>query len=344
MKKTKTNFLTTCFDENIYILALFFAIMFVTFSMLNPNTFLRANNLQSIAFQLSELGLFSIAMCLAIIPGGINLSIVSIANLSAILMTFFIKYLAATSIDSIFLIIALTILLGLVIGLVCGLINGLLIIYFKIPEMLATLVTMNIFNGLGIGITKGITLASIPKEFLVIGNGLILGIPIPLIIFISVAIIVRYLLMHNKFGWNIFLVGTNKIVTNLNGIFINKNILITHALIGVISSIAGVVILARTNSASAQYGSTYILSSILVVILGGVSILGGKGFFSGIILAVMFLQVLSTGFNLILQTVSGGNFFKDFIWGFLLLFMIFMNKNNTNFKKITANIMKQFKN
>ncbi len=343
MVKEKINFISQCFEEHISTLSIFLAIMFAAFSIFNPRVFLSVNNLQSIGFQLSELGIFSIAMCLAIIPGGINLSIVAMANLTAILMTFFIKYLMLSSISSIFLIIVLTILVGLIIGLVLGLINGLIISFLEIPEILATLVTMNIYTGLAIGITKGVTLASIPKEFLVIGSSSLFGIPVPMIIFISLALIIRYTLMNNKFGWNIFLIGTNKQVIKLNGVSLRKNMLLTHTIIGLISAIAAIVILARTNSASAQYGNTYILSSILVVILGGVSILGGKGFFSGIILSVVFLQVLSTGFNLVLQGVSGGNFFRDFVWGFLLLFMIFINKNTEAMQKIVSNIKLQFK-
>lgn len=322
------NFLTVCFEDNVSTLITLFIIMFSVFVFINPS-FVRLSNLRSIAFQFSELGLFSIAMFIAIVPGGIDLSTVATANLSSILMAFFIKNVSGASSPHIFFIILLTICIGLLSGFVCGALNGVLIGYLKIPAILSTLVTMTIFNGFSIGITKGATIASIPKEFISIGSGVIFGVPVPLIIFLFVSAVIQILLTRHEFGWNLFLIGTNPTASTLTGINIKRNILFSHMIIGIISSIAGIVILARTNSASAQYGNSYILSSILVVILGGVNILGGRGFFIGVVVAVVFLQVLSTGFNLILQSVSGSNFLKDFIWGGLLILMIFINKNGT---------------
>lgn len=328
MKNNKhTNYLTILFDDNISTILILFIVTFIVFSIINPS-FAKINNLQSMAFQFSELGLFSIAMSIAIIPGGIDLSIVAIANLSSIFMAIFIKnILNSYFIFNIYGIIFLAIFIGLLVGIICGAINGLLIGYLEIPAILATLVTMTIYNGLSIGITKGTTLASMPKELTNMINYSIFYIPIPLIVFLLVGLIVHIILMMNKLGWNIFLIGTNLKASILTGIKTKKSILISHIIIGIIASISGIVILGRTNSASAQYGNSYILTSILVVILGGINILGGKGIFVGVIISVVFLQTLSTGFNFILQGISGSNFFKDFVWGLLLIIMIFINKN-----------------
>lgn len=328
MKNNKhTNYLTILFDDNISTILILFIVTFIVFSIINPS-FAKINNLQSMAFQFSELGLFSIAMSIAIIPGGIDLSIVAIANLSSIFMAIFIKnILNSYFIFNIYGIIFLAIFIGLLVGIICGAINGLLIGYLEIPAILATLVTMTIYNGLSIGITKGTTLASMPKELTNMINYSIFYIPIPLIVFLLVGLIVHIVLMMNKLGWNIFLIGSNLKASILTGIKTKKSILISHIIIGIIASISGIVILGRTNSASAQYGNSYILTSILVVILGGINILGGKGIFVGVIISVVFLQTLSTGFNFILQGISGSNFFKDFVWGLLLIIMIFINKN-----------------
>ena len=329
MKNNKhTNYLTILFEDNISTILILFIVTFIIFSIINPS-FAKINNLQSMAFQFSELGLFSIAMSIAIIPGGIDLSIVAIANLSSIFMAIFIKNILNSYFifNNIYCIIFFAIFIGLLVGIICGFINGLLIGYLEIPAILATLVTMTIYNGLSIGITKGTTLASMPKELTNMINYSIFYIPIPLLVFLLVGLIVHIVLMMNKLGWNIFLIGTNLKASILTGIKTRKSILISHIIIGIIASISGIVILGRTNSASAQYGNSYILTSILVVILGGINILGGKGIFIGVIISVVFLQTLSTGFNFILQGISGSNFFKDFVWGLLLIIMIFINKN-----------------
>ncbi|MGL5722165.1 MAG: ABC transporter permease [Brevinema sp.] len=320
------NYLTSCFESNLPFLTALFVSMVLIFTIINPYGFLNFRNFSSIAFQFSELGFFAIAMCLAIVPGGIDLSIIAIANLSAVLMVLVFKALGETLPPHV--LIPLMLAVGFSVGLVCGAINGLLIGYLDIPAMLATLVTMTLFTGLGVGITKGATVAGVPEQFLWIGIGSLWGIPIPLLIFSAVAFVISRLLMRHRFGWSLFLIGTNVKSTILTGVNHKKSLLYVHTLIGIIASIAGVVVLARTNSASSSYGNTYILSSILVVILGGVNILGGRGFFAGVVMAVVFLQVLSTGFNMVLQGVSGGNFFKDFIWGLLLIIMIFVNKHS----------------
>lgn len=326
--KNEKNLLTSCFEDNIFTLLIFFAVMFLVFTLISPKIFLSVNNLQSIAFQFSELGILAIAMCLAVVPGGIDLSIVSSANLSAVIMAIFLKNMSVSTNMPIVILILITIAVGILVGSISGFINGLIIGYLEIPPILATLVTMTLYQGLAIGITKGTTVASIPKEFLYLGTGTFFGIPIPLIIFIFVAIVINILLMKHKFGYNIFLIGTSQKASSLTGIVIRKNIALLHTVIGIISALAGVIILARTNSASAYYGASYILSTILIVILAGVSILGGKGHFVGVVIAIVFLQVLSTGFNIVLQSVSGSNFLKDFIWGLLLILMIFMNKSD----------------
>lgn len=135
MKNNKhINYLTILFEDNISTILILFVVTFIIFSIINPS-FAKISNLESMAFQLSELGLFSIVMSIAIIPGGIYLSIVAIANLSSIFMAIFIKNIINSYFifNNIYGVIFFAIFVGLLVGIICGVINGLLIGYLEIP-------------------------------------------------------------------------------------------------------------------------------------------------------------------------------------------------------------------
>jgi simple sugar transport system permease protein len=145
---------------------------------------------------------------------------------------------------------------------------------------------------------------------------------LPLVAFLTVLAVVSALLNRTAFGFKVYMLGSNPTVARFSGIDNPKIILKTHVIAGLLSAIAGIVILARTNSANADYGSSYILMTILIAVLGGVAVTGGSGRLAGVALALAALQMLSTGFNMFLLRFSGSNFFRDFAWGFLLLFVM----------------------
>lgn len=295
-------------------------IVFVAMSLLNPGRFLTVRNFTSMGFQFPELGIFAIAIMLSLITGGIDLSIVSIANLSAILAALIMTSANLTGLNTgVLVIVAMGV--GLASGLICGSFNGWLIGRVGITPILATLGTLQLFMGISFVITRGPAISGFPEAFLVFGNGLIMGIPIPMLVFMGVALITGVLLKHSPFGLYLYMMGTSVTAARFSGINIKKMLFRTYLITGLYSGLAGLLMIARTNSAKADYGSSYLLQAILVAILGGVNPNGGFGTVIGLIIAVLSLQFLSSGFNMLHLS----NYIKEFTWGLFLLLIMVIN-------------------
>ena len=311
-------------DGHVRFLTATVVLIFISMVLAMPAQFPVAANLQSMGFQMAELGILSVAMALALLIGGIDLSVTAVANLSAIAAALVMSRLAGgwASAVQMAIVVTLAFLVSLGIGLACGVVNGLLIGRAGVPAILVTLGTLTLYSGFGYAITRGRAFHGVPDRVLFLGIGTILGIPVPLIIFGGVVAVTSVLLRRTSFGFKVYMLGSNAVAARFSGID-NPGITVrTHMICGLLSAIAGLVSLARTNSANAEYGSSYLLMAILVAVLGGVSVSGGHGRLAGVVLALISLQMLSTGFNMLLSRYSGSNFFRDFAWGFLLLFVM----------------------
>ncbi len=297
--------------------------IFVVMSLLRPELFFTWGNFSSMAFQFPEFAILSLAMMLAMLTGGIDLSVIGLMNLSAILAALVLGALApaAAGTGTVLGVIALAICVAVATGAAGGLLNGLCIAHLGIPPILATLGTGLMFTGIAIVITNGYALLGFPAEFSVIGNGSIAWIPVPLLIFAALAVLVALLLNRTAFGLRLYLMGTNPMAARFAGIDNAGLTVRTYLLSGTLAAIAGVVLMSRANSAKADYGTSYLLLSILIAVLGGINPYGGFGRVGGLVLAVLALQFLSSGFNML----QFSNFAKEFIWGVLLLVVMVVN-------------------
>ncbi len=299
--------------------------IFVILSLVNPDKFLSVSNFQSMAFQFPEFGLLSIAIMLTMITGGIDLSVVGIANLTGIIIG---KILQSAELNGLpqaqmIWLIVLTIFIGIAVGAVCGLLNGNLVSRIGITPILATLGSMQLFTGIAIIITSGKTVVGLPALYSKILSGTVFGIiPTSLVIFILAIIIVGYLLRKTQYGLSIYMMGTNPIAAKFSGLNNTKLLNLTYMYSGILSSISGIVMLGYYNSARADFGSTYILQCILIVILAGVNPAGGSGSITGLVLAILTLQLLSSSLNMF-PAVS--NFYKPLIWGATLVMVMIFN-------------------
>jgi simple sugar transport system permease protein len=309
----------------LFIIAL---VIFIAFSVLLPGKFFTVLNLQSMAVQLPEFGILAFAILITMLTGGIDLSIVGSANLAAIVAAMILTGLAGNEGGGVPLaiVIPLSMLGALLVGSICGLINGLLVSRIGITPILATLGTGAIYTGLSFVITGGPAITTTQLAF--IGNSSILGLPIPVIVFIFVVIAFAILLNRTAFGFNVFMLGTNPKAALFSGINSDSVLLRTYWLAGLIGGLAGIIFLARTNSAKPDFGASFILLTVLIAILGGVRYNGGFGTVSGLVLAVLSIQFLSTGLNMLMLQwfpSSAAIFFRQFAWGVLLLGAMVLN-------------------
>lgn len=302
-----------------------FVLLMLIFSVFEEN-FFTSRSITSMLFQLPEVGILSLAMMVPMMIGGDDLSIVASANLSAVISGFFsIKIVSAFIPDQNWAIhIGAAFLISVLVCVITGVFNGVLVGYVGIPSILVTLATLTFFTGISKGLTKGSVLIGLPESIGLIGSESIFGIPIPFVIFVIVAVIMYIILNHSPLGHKIRMMGTNPSASEYSGINNKKVMLKIFIISGILSSIAGILIMSRTLSASYQYGtSTYILLTILIGVLAGVA--PGEGSVINVFISVLILQVISTGFHMMLVGIRGSSFFKDFIWGMLLIVIFVIN-------------------
>jgi ribose/xylose/arabinose/galactoside ABC-type transport system permease subunit len=290
--------------------------LWAVFAIAIGDRFFSVDTLQSMAFQMPELGLLSLAMMLALLSGGLNLSIIATANLTGLTIAFVLTRTIPGSEGIAWVgwqVLALVAGFG-VAGLV-GLVNGFVIAYLGVSPILATLGTMTLCKGIAIGLTRGNVISGFPEPIVFIGNGTVFGVPFALIVLALCALPVAVMLNATPFGAKVYMIGSNEKATRYSGVDTRAVLLKLYVLSSLLAGVAAVVMLARFNSANAAYGESYLLVTILAAVLGGVDPFGGFGKVGGLMLALIILQVISSAFNLL----NLSPFLTLAIWGGILI-------------------------
>ena len=297
------------------LIALLAALLLV-FGLLLGDRLFNPTSMRSMAFQLPELGILSLAMMVALLSGGLDLSIIATANLVALTMAYIITTMVPVDpgvLWGVWQIVAL--LAGLVVALAVGALNGFVIAYLGVSPILATLGSMTLIKGIAIGLTRGGILSNFPGPIVFIGNGSVFGIPVVVLIFVVAALLMSVVLGRTPFGQTLNMLGSNEAATRYSGVDTRRALVKVYMISSLLAAIAGVVMMARFNSANAAYGESYLLITILAAVLGGISPSGGFGKVGGLVLALVILQLISTAFNLL----DFSQFLTLAIWGGTLI-------------------------
>ena len=299
---------------NLRLLVLLALLVALFWGVIGPQV-LALPTLQSMAFQMPELGLLSLAMMVTLLSGGLDLSIIATADLCALTIAFVLTgHPDAHGIAFLGWQVA-AVGAGVAVALAIGLLNGLVIAYVGVSPILVTLGSMTLVRGAAVGLTHGNVLSGFPPWLLYVGNGTPLGIPAPLIAFAVIALPVAVMLTRSPFGIAVATIGSNEQATRFSAIDTRRVLLRVYLLSSLLSAAAALVMMARFNSANADYGQSYLLVTILAAVLGGVDPLGGFGKVSGLVLALIVLQFISSAFNLL----GISEFLTLAIWGGVLV-------------------------
>lgn len=310
-------------DKNLARLLLVFAVIFVICVALKGSLFLSVSNFQSMGKQFPEFGLMAIAMAFTLFTAGIDLSVVAVANLCAVLMAkFLIASTPGASDSTIASLIIIACIMALAVGMLCGAINGFLIGVVGITPILATLGTQALFMGCAIVLTNGSTLGGLPPQLSATINSNVAGIPVTMLIFVVFAAIATFIMSRTTLGYKLRMLGTSIKASTFTGFSNIKLYTYNYMLSGVLSAAAGIIMLGRFNSAKADYGASYLMEAILIAVLGGVDPYGGKGNMSGVIVSIVIVQMISSWLNMY-EGIS--NFYRQIIWGALLIFVLIYN-------------------
>jgi len=314
MSLKNSNPLKTIYNRypNLSLLWGLFALTVIMFSISLPNKFFTISNFSSIAFQLPELGILTMAMAITMLSGGINLSIIATANLSGIVMATIMTSMVQGPQGWV---ITLAIIAGLGAAVLVGLVNGIIVAFIGVSPILATLGTMTLVNGISILTTKGYVISGLPEQMQFFGNEAVLGIPVPFIIFALLAIAIGFWLKKMPSG-------PNETATRYSGVNTKSVLMKTYMLSGLLSGIAAIIMISRFNSARAGYAESYLLITVLASVFGGVDPNGGFGKVGGLVLSLFILQMVASGLNLL----GVSSFLAVTLWGVLLIGIMIVQK------------------
>ncbi len=299
----------------LMVMALLLAASIALFSFMAPG-FLSTGNFSSMALQLPELAILSLAMFVPIISGGLNLSVTFTANIAGLTTAWLVKgALVSAGVAS----LPLAIAAGLAAGGFSGFMIGVIVAYVGAHPILVTLGAMIFLRGLGEFLTRGGDISGMPEAFLAIGNSAILGVPMPMVIFLVAAGVLAYIMQFTRAGFSIHMIGSNLKATEYSGINVKKVTIILYTLSGVLAGLAGMIMLARFNSVRIGHGESYLLITILACFMAGANPFGGFGRVLPLVLGLMSLQVIASGMNL----MGASQHLATAVWGaFLIAVMI----------------------
>jgi rhamnose transport system permease protein len=285
------------------ILAVLLVIAIVGGNFLNKD-FLTVENWANLLANFTEIALMALPLSLIVITNEIDLSVASILGLSSSLLGALWEYKLP---------MPLVLVLCLIVGALCGWLNGFLIVRFHLPSLAVTIGTLALFRGFAYIILGDKAIADFPPEYTAFGIGIVPNtfIPSPFVLFIVLALIFWVLLHHTTLGRSIYAIGGNPTTARFSGINLNRFKLLLYVTSGVISALAGIVYTFRFSSSRADNGTGFELSAIAAVFLGGVTVQGGKGTITGVVLSLLLIGIINNVLTLadvaseILRIVTG---------------------------------------
>lgn len=268
-----------------YGILIFLIGLFIILSFSSPYFFTLAN-LTTVLRQVAVVGIITVSMTMIILTGGIDLSVGSMLGLCAVV-------LAKLMVSGVNMVLA--IIITLLVGMMLGIFNGFLVNEIKISPLISTLGTMTIFSGLTYMITDGKGIFGFPDNFSFIGQGYLLGIPVPILILVAVYAFGFFILTNTRYGRYLYGIGANEKASVLSGVDVKKVKYIAYMTSGLLSALAAVVMLSRVNSALPNLGEGLEFDVVTAVVLGGISVNGGEGRLQGVVIGLLIIAVLSNG-------------------------------------------------
>ena len=299
-------------ESQEFMILIFIIVVSIVFAVISDN-FSSPSNIQLIFSQVAINGICTIGVSMVVFLGGIDLSSGSIQSLCAA---------CSGMIVNIGMPLVVTILCSVLIGMSCGLLNGFLVARLRIPPIIATLASMNIIRGLAIIVTGGDWITGFPESFNGIGQGRVIGLPIPFLIFLAVTVLAAILFRYVNIGRKIYAVGGNIAAAELAGLNVVRIKLFAYILCGATIGLAGTIYASMVGTISASTtGSSLGFQILAAALIGGLSINGGKGTVLGSFLGVVLLGVIKNG--LILSKVS--EYWIDAVTGAVILIALAIN-------------------
>lgn len=276
--------------------------------------FFTAPNIIDILRQISVIGILAVGQTIVIITAGIDLSVGSILALSAVMAASFAHP------GQYPLIVPL--LVGIFAGFACGAINGLLIAKSRLAPFIVTLGMMTAARGMALVYTSGRPVFNLTNAYDTIGTGSLIGVPLPVVIFLVVILFGVFITKFTRFGRYVYAVGGNEPAAKASGINTDQILIAVYILQGVLAGIAGIVLSSRVMSASPSLGEGYELDAIAAAVIGGTSLMGGVGTISGTVVGALIIGVMNNG----LDMLNVSSYWQLIVKGAIIILAVLLDK------------------
>jgi ribose transport system permease protein len=316
--------ITTLMKKNVPFLILLS--LLILFSFMAPN-FMTFGNLRILIRQVSFSGIAAVGLMFVMISGGIDLSIGSQVVLTNVLLAIMMVY---GKMDPV---VAIPLILG--VGLLLGMINGLLSITLKIHPLIITLGTAAIYKGIGYIINASRNIMGFPDSFRWLGQGYVWGIPVPVIVWVIVALIGAFVLNKTYFGRRVYALGGNEEAARLAGVRVNRMKVFLFMICGFTAAITSVLLLSRVFAGQTVTGQGLEFDCLTAALLGGVSFKGGEGSIFGLVVGILIIGVLNNA----MQLASFPDFSQTVVKGAVLLIAVAIDVYQKN-RKAKATVAK----
>jgi len=284
------------------------------------DAFLTKTNILNMIRQITINGIISVGMTFVLVAGGIDLSVGAVVALASIIGSDFAHPGTYP--------IIVPILVAIAVGASCGLVNGVIISKGHVPPFIVTMGMMTICRGLTLLYHKGTAVLNFSDAFGQIGGGVVLGIPVPIIIFAVIVVLFAFILSRTRFGRYIYAIGGNAVSAKVSGINTDMITIAVYVISGILAAAAGIVLTSRVMAATVIAGNGYELDAIAAAVIGGTSLSGGIGTISGTIVGALIIGILNNG--LVLLNVS--SYIQNVVQGIIIIVAVFIDQY-TNAKK-----------
>ncbi len=295
------------------------AIMLLFFTIAKGSAFWTGNVWRGMALQFPEYGVIALGLMFCFICGKMDMSFVALGDFATIMA---VRYMTAHTDNASAGVILVGILIALAIAAVGGVINGLLVSELNIPPVMATISMQLVWTGLSVGLTNGAT-EPVPTLYTEFGHLNVLGfIPMPLLIFLLMFALCWFLLNKTVYGKKLYMVGTNIKAAKFSAINTRRMVIGTYVLCDVICCIGCLLMVNTMGSAKADYGTSYVMRCILILVLAGVLPDGGMGKIVNVLIGIITIQIIATGVNMFSNL---NTYYSSLIWGGLLIVVLIMS-------------------
>ncbi len=288
-------------------------LIFVALSIVKPN-FLTVANLINLVRQISINGILAVGVTYVLLTGGVDLSLGSLVALTGVIAASFAHPQQGP--------VIVPVLLAVLAGACCGLANGLVITKGRVAPFIVTLGMMTAARGLALVISGGKPVSNLSREFTTMGSGDVLGIPIPILMFLTVAILSHAFLKHIRMGRYIYAVGGNENAARASGINVRAVKTFAYTICAALAGLAGVVLAARITTGQPNAGVGYELDAIAAVVIGGTSLNGGVGGIGGTILGALLMGVINNGLDLL----NVSSYYQQIVKGVIIVGAVWLDR------------------